>query len=368
MIDKYYNPYDIYKNEDAKQHLQETIKKLTPKTFSVSDQIASSAFSYLTGVTNFLGVGFAYLFEIGTNYNIKQLQREQLAHLEKHPEDLKQELHINLIVSLLYLKEMFEIKEKMNFVGFGAKTIWRMIKNLSVQEGLAETMVESMNKHSCEKWIVLRSSISLLLNAFYVNKNVSLIQVDSYLSDLIRAGEKTSDIDSLCTYKFENALFNGTIRKYLESQFEMIIQHAKKYQEEIPQLTELLDKCISLKDLQVQELQDQDKRAYEFYRNEIEQWAKDYPAHKNSNNYEMVIDALSSCAKVQKDKLDLNTRLMEDLNLGTNERSNLCKIFERKKNFLIDNIYMDKFMTISEIVSFWNAFDNSDPLDMEDIG
>ena len=364
MVDKYYNPYDIYKNKDAKKHLQETIKKLSPKTFSVTNQIASTVFSYLTGVTNFLGVGFSYLFEIGANYNIKQLQREQIAYLGKHPEGLKKELHINLVVSLLYLKEMFEIKETMNYVGSSAKTIWRMLKNLSIQEGLTETIVESMKKHRGEKWIVLRSPIALLLNAYYLNKNVSLIQVDSYLSDLICAGEETSDIDNLCTYQFESGIFNGTIRKYLENEFEEIIQHAKKHKEDIPQLFKLLEKCIRLKDLQVHELQDQATKAYEFYRNEIEQWANDYPACKNSDNYEMVMDALSCCAKIQRDDLNLNTRLTEDLNLSSDQKSDLCKKFEKKKMFMIDNIYMDKFMTISEIVSFWNAFDNSDPLDM----
>ena len=364
MIDKYYNPYDILKNAEVKNHLQDIVKKISPKSFSVGNQIATSAFSYLTGVTNFLGVGFAKLLEIGTNYNLQQMQREQIVYLEKHPEDIGRELRVNLIVSILYLKETFEIKEKMNSIGFAAKIIWKSIKKLSIQDGLAESLIESMEREISEKWMVLRSPIALLMNCHYLNKNISLDRIDSYLSDLINAGEHTTDINKLCIYQFKSDFINGTVRHYLEIQFDKLIAHIQNNKKTFPQLDEMREKCISLRDLQVKELKEQEEKAYEYYRNEIEQWNKNYPAKEGSMNFQMVISVLQSFTNIPKHDLRLNSNLVEDLQITQEQRDNIREEFYKRKDFQIDNVYMEKFKTIAEIVSFWNAFDNLDPLDM----
>lgn len=270
MIDKYYNPYDIYKNEDVKKHLQNIINKISPKTFSVKDQMVKSTFSYLTGVTNFLGVGFAKLLEIGVNHNLQQLQREQIIYLEKHPEDLRRELRVNLIISILYLKYIFKIKGNMNNIGYTANIIWESIKKLSFQEGLTKTIIDSMEKHSNEKWIVLKSPIALLMNSYYQNKNISLVHIDSYLSDLISAGENTFDIDDLCCHEFQSGFLYGTIKNYLEKQFDKIVVHSKTHREAFPQLEKMLERCLSLRDLQAKELKERELRTHEYYRKEIE--------------------------------------------------------------------------------------------------
>lgn len=364
MIDKYYNPYDIYKNEKVKQHLQDVIKKISPKSSSVGDQIATSTFSYITGVTNFLGVGFAKLLEIGTNFNLQQMQREQIVYLEKHPEDIRRELRVNLIVSILYLKDTFEIKEKMDSVGFVARTIWKSIKKLSFQEGLAESLIDSMERHRSEKWIILRSPMALLMNCHYLNKNISLVRTDSYLADLINAGEHTTDIDDLCTYQFKSSFLYGTVKNYLEVQFDKLIAHVQINKKTFPQLDEMLEKCISLRESQVKELKEQEEKAYEYYRNEIVQWSKDYPAKEDSKNFQMVINTLRSFTDIPRQNYRLNTDLVEDLKISQEQREKLCEEFYKIKDFHIDNIYMEKFKTIAEVVSFWNAFDNLDPLDM----
>jgi len=364
MIDKYYNPYEILKNKEAKQHLQNVVKKISPKSFSVENQIATSTFSYLTGVTNFLGVGFAKLLEIGTNYNLQQMQREQIVYLEKRPEDIRRELRVNLIVSILYLKDTFEIKEKMDSVGFVARTIWKSIKRLSFQEGLTESLIDSIERHRSEKWIVLRSPIALLMNCYYLNKNISLVRIDSYLTDLINAGEHTTDIDDLCTHQFKSGFLYGTVKNYLEVQFDKLIAHIQTNKNSFPQLDEMREKCISLRDLQVKELKEQEEKAYEYYRNEIVQWSKDYPAKVESKNFQMVISTLQPFTNIPKQNFRLDTDLVEDLKISQEQRKKLCEEFCKRKGFQIDNIYMEKFKTIAEIVSFWNAFDNLDPLDM----
>jgi len=364
MIDKNYNPYDIFNNEDVKKHLRVVLEKITPDSFSIENQIVTSVFSRLTGVTNFLGVGLAKLLEIGTYYNLQQLQREQIVYLEKHPEALGRELRVNLIVTILCLWDTFEIKEKMGYVGRGARIIWNTIKRLNFQEGVVESMSESIEKHESDKWMVLRSPIALLMNSYYLNKNVSLESVDFYLTDLISAGECTSDIYSLCTHQFDSDVLDGTIKNYLENQFDKLIVHSKTNKDMFPQLAEMMEKCIDLRNLQVEELKEREASEYEFYRSEIEQWSKDYPAKENSDNYQMVINALQSYSKTQGQCLRLDTSLVEDLNLNHEQQEKLCEEFYKKKNFLIDNIYMEKFITIAELVSFWNAFDNTDPLNM----
>lgn len=364
MIDKSYNPYDIFNNEDVKKHLRVVLERITPKSLSVGDQIATSAFIYLIGVKISLAEGVVKLLEKGTNYRLQQFQREQIAYLENHPEDIRRELRINLVVSLLYLNNIFEIKAEKDKIRSAVKTIWMSIKKLSFREGIIKSMKELSEKHTNEKWMVLRSPIALLMNLYYLNKNVSLESVDSYLTDLISVGECTSDIYSLCTHQFKSYFLDGTIKNYLENQFDKLIVHSKTNKDIFPQLAEMMEKCIDLRNMQVEELKEREASDYEFYRSEIEQWSKDYPAKENSNNYQMVVNALQSYSKTLGQCLRLDTSLVEDLNLNHEQREKLCEEFYKKKNFLIDNIYMEKFITIAELVSFWNAFDNTEPLNM----
>lgn len=363
MIAKDYNPYDIYENEDVKKHLQRIANKINLETFSVKNLIINNVFSSLTGVTNFLGVGFAKHYEFDKTTHLQQFQREQIVYLEKHPENLGRELRINLIVSILYLKNIFAIKEKMNNVELAAKIAWESIKKISIQKGLNEATEWLGEKHWNEKWQVLKAPIALLMNSYYLNKNISLICVDSYLSDLISAGENTSDIDNLCRYEFKRVL-TGTVKNYLENQFEKLVAHSKANRKAFPQLNDMMESCMILKDLQVRDLQEEELRDYEFYRNEIEQWGKNYPAKENTDNYKLVVNVVQNCTKVQKQNLKLDTNLIKDLKLNQKQREQICEKFYKKKNFMIHSIYMEKFKTIAEIVSFWNAFDNSDPLNM----
>lgn len=181
-------------------------------------------------------------------------------------------------------------------------------------------MIEFFEKNRNEKWLVLRSPIALLMNSYYQNKNISLVHIDSYLSDLVRADENTFDIDDLCCHEFQSGFLYGTIRNYLENQFNEIIAHSKTYKEAFPQLVKMMERCLTWRDLIVTDLKKNELSTYEYYRKKIEQWTKDYPAKENTNNYRLVINTLHNCTKVAKQDLRLNTNLIKDIKLNKEQQ------------------------------------------------
>lgn len=359
-MDKYYNPYDIFKRDDVKNRLDDVISRFKLKKTSATDWIAKGALVNATHAQVPLVKGLARIMEIGRNYDLKQLQREQIVHLADHPEDLGREIRILLASSAILLDETFELKEKADFFGPFVTLLRNCIRTMSFQEGMVESMTESANRDLCKMWIVLKAPLSLLMNAYYLNKNISSDVFDSYLSDLIAAGKKSQLIEDLCLLEFQNGFLDGSVKSYLENRFDEVIGH----KDTIPHLEQMKDSLLSLRESLLEKLNQYAKDTDEFYGKEIEQWAKDYPATESGENYDMVVNALTTCLGIQKKDLTLGSRLTEDLGLNRQQRKALCEAFNGNKGFLIDSIYSDRFKTVGDIVSFWNAFDHLTPLDM----
>ena len=364
MVNKDYNPYEIFNRDDVQQHLKDIIYRVNPEVkIPISDIIRNSIFSHITGVTNFIGVGLAKLIEIDTNQTLKQFLVEQIIYLHNHPQDLGREIRTNFILSILFLKDSFAIKEKMGGIGFFSKSLWTAIRSWNVDEGILNYLHEKHEREYKQMWLVLRNPITLLLNALHINKNVPFETIDLFLSDLIDSGKIKYDIDELCKYQY-NSFLKGSIKDYINVNFDSIINHLKTNKESFKTITdEFIDKALELRNLQLEELKKQEEEEFYYYKNEIKQWTIDYPAIAESENYYFVTEKISKLLKIPVDQILLDSKL-NDLNFNEDLRKKLCFLFEVEKGFSIDDIYMSKFETISEIVSFWNAFDNNDPIKM----
>jgi len=364
MIDKNYNPYDIFKRDDVLEHLKDIINKVDPGfRFPISDFVRNSIFAQITGVTNFLGVGFAKIIEIGTNQNLKQYLVEQILYLQKNPQYLGREIRINFILSILFLKDSFAIKEKMGGIGYFSKSLWTAIKSLSVDEGIINYIHEKREREEKEMWHVLRNPITLLFNVLHINNNTPSEIIDLFLSDLINSAKIKNDIDGLCKFNY-NSFLKGTIKDYIDVGFDSVLEHLKTNKDSFQTITdEIIDKALDLRNLQLEELKKQDEEEFRYYKNEIKQWTIDYPATTESDNFIFVTENVSKLAKIPANRIFIDSRL-DDLNFDENLRKKLCFLFEVEKGFSIDDIYLSKFETIGEIISFWNAFDNNDPINM----
>ena len=356
-MDNNYNPYDILKAEEVKDLLDSAIARIPlNKKNSSRELITKAVLSHATGVTNFVGVGLAKILEIGNDYNLQQLQREQITYLKNHPEDLERQLRFNLIITTLILENTFYIKTKMDFMGSAARFIRNWVKTRSFTEGMVETMVQSHEREEGEKWTVLKSPICLLMNSCFLNKNISSDRRDRCLLDLIRSGEKTGSITELCLYQFDGSFLNGTIREYLANSFNELVGYSERCHKEIPQLSQLKDKCVDLKDQWIEELNKTVEESDKFYRDEIAGWATEFPARDGSKNYAMVIRGLSDRTGIPEDQLGPESNI-EDLHLSPEQLHDLASGFNEEKGFLIDDIYLLRFTTAGQIVSFWEAYD-----------
>lgn len=371
MIDKYYNPLSVYKRKEVKQQLQNIFRKVKPKKkLGIKDTLIQQGFSMLFYEitktffpTNFLGEWYAKLVQISTNYNLRFFQNEQLIYLETHPEDLIREVRINLVVSILLLKQSFFVHDEMGRFSKASQMLWNMIKHWNVQEGLMETTMQRMERNISEMWLVLRHPIALLMNVYYVNNNVSMDKIEAILADLINAGKSQTNIDGLCRQPYPTIL-QRDVKWYLEHEFDSLREYAEKHKDSFPSLSNIIAQYGDYQKKFIEELNTQEKEEYEFYRNEIQDWAKQYPAMKDSVNGNFVIKAIQTIANVPSAKINVDSRLIEDLKLDKEKKQELCLLFEKEKSFVIDNIYLEKFMTVGEIISYWNAFDNHAPIDM----
>lgn len=364
MIDKYYNPLDIYQQDNVKMHLQNIEDEINFKEkLHLPSKAVKLGLTHYLGVSNLLGEWFAKLIQISTNDNLQNFQREQLIYLETHPENLVREVRINLVVSILSLKRSFFLHQKMGLVSEAATMIWSFIKHLSIKDGWIEIMMNDLERNKYEMWLVLRHPIALLMNVYYVNNNVPMDKIDATLSDLINAGKNQNNIDGLCRQPYPTFLQHN-VKWYLEHEFDSLREYAEKNKKSFPSLADIIAQYGDYQKKYVEELNMQEKEEYEFYRNEIEDWAKKYPVCLDSANGNFVINALQTLTTIPISKINSDSKLLEDLGLNKEKRQELCLLFEKEKNFIIDNIYMEKFITVGELIAYWNAFDNSTPLDM----
>jgi len=355
MIDRNYNPYDIFKRDDVQEHLKDIIKKVNPGfRIPINDFVRNSVFSHITGATNLVGVGFAKLLEIGIKHNLKQYTVEQIIYLQNNPQCLVREVTFNLYLSILLLRFTYAIKEKMGVIGNFTKIAWSAIKNRSLGKGLSNYVQDEMERNEAEMWLVLRNPISLLLNVQYLNNNTPDETIDLYLSELIVSGKVKQDIDSLCNYKYKGFL-NGSIKEKIDIIFNLFVEHIKSNKSIFQSINEdFINDIQSKKDFLFEELEKQDQ----YYRNKIKQWTTDYPAEEESQSFSFVIDKVSKLTKIPLSQISLETKL-EDLNIDENLRNKLCLLLEVEYNLSIDDYFFSKLETIGEIVSFLNKSDNN---------
>lgn len=259
MVNKEYNPYEILDIEIVRKHFSDIAQKMQSESFFSSKNIrrslANRTFCFLTGTTNFVGVGYAKLNEIGQKYNFKKFMCDQINYLEKHPDKIKQEVKVNLVIASILFHSVYRIKEINNVFSRGANYIWKMAENFSITEGIMEGGLEEEKQWQEKMWFVLKNPIALILNHYIINQRMSWNEVHSMISLLFRAGESSNNILDLTLQKM-HPLFETNIISYLQNGYENMESLVKKNYCEFPKLDNWLDSIRNSKDFLLKEVQD----------------------------------------------------------------------------------------------------------------
>ena len=225
------------------------------------------------------------------------------------------------------------------------------------EEDAEELLMDRVNKRRKDMMESIHITTKLLMNVYYVNKNVDKSTIDEILSDLVYV--PIWDFDELCDYIFPSFM-NTSIKDFMKNDFWSFASYAHYNSIEFPSLVTVIERCDGFLKDRLEELNFIENEATTFYRNRIEEWQTKYPAKINTSNFNLVTDAIN---KVTKYPLLVSG----DYNLSQlnrEQRNSLIQLFNEKKNFVMPSYYLKIMSNISELVSYWNAFDNNNELEM----
>lgn len=348
------NPYDILKNDKAKRMLENTkVFVNRPDILKKAENtVANYTFSYITGATCFLGSAFALLSEIGGKSNFKEYLIEQITYLAKRPSEFDKELRYNIVLSALYFKYLFNVRNNANRFQNCVQLLWNMIKKRSIMDGMVESCIATSRRDNKDMWFILSSPVVLILNQHLYN-NIVVERATDYIKEIIRVGSSSSDIIDVMVTSFPT-IFGEKYLDFSQKHINQIIQEANRAKVERPAFYNVVEFIRdSVTDIFC-EAKTYDKKVYETYREQILKWTNKYDIHKEDERCLHVKKILAS---------------MDDYRhtLGNQNSSNLLPInakdifiaqdlFQKELNVIIPLEYLNLFHSIKEVASFIEAF------------
>lgn len=350
------NPKDILKDKEVASHYESIAN-------SVIDEKGNAFMSYFVGERNYkffskeelpysnaygkiVGSSLVLINLIEINGLLKSFQAEQIAFLKKEPVYLKRELQTNLMVSSLLLNELYRRNEILKGKSL-LKLLWK---------GGEKLYKERINRRKEEMLTVLNEPLCLLFNAYYTNKNQERSTIDKILRDFISCPYYAWDNDELCFHTL-SSFMDENLKSLFSDQFDSLSIYAEKHQSEFPSLQPLLKQCKSIYQERLKELNSIEKERYNYYRNKVVKWSNQYPAQQSSSNYAFVVSSLKSIGFPLSVAISLDTPIKDYLCSDSERIAKLNDIFFQEKHFRVPDFYMIIFNTVSEVVSYWDAYD-----------
>jgi hypothetical protein len=289
---------------------------------------------------------------------LKSYQLEQINFLKNNPDMIRRELFYSLTTSCLLLNESSRLHEAINTKKTIGGLLLASLKSLSFSGGATKLLNDRINKRREDMMYSVHIAIKLLMNAYYKNKNISKSVADEILSDLVYV--PVWDFDELCFYTF-SSFMDESIKDFIEKKYDSFTSFAKKYSAEFPSLQTIVDRCNGFYKDRLNELASIESNAYSFYRDKIKEWCTNYPANKNTNNYFLVCDSIREIMGYPSKQIEMDYSLSL---LNGNQKKSLMYLLKKNKGFEMPYYYLKIMQNIKELISYWNAFDKNDELEM----
>lgn len=345
-VSKDYNPLDVLKREDVLAHLHNLQADVCKSSkLDIEAKATKAIFCNVVGITNFIGEGIAWL----NSWRIKNILREilvqQINYLNGNVEYLCREVRINLAISLLLMRDAFEMSEKMNYIGTAVSIIWKAIKNFSLSDGLVDHFKEEIDKWDKEKWVAMLYPISLIMNV-WVNKDIDnkcRQRIDSILKELIKAANSTWQIDDVIECKLQ-LLSNGTLLQYYDSRFDEI-RNSQSY---LVAVQENFEEIENTRKRYTEERKEEAKKV-------IQELCEKYHNGVNDEIYLRVKNTYSKVSGIPINQITLDTYLTD-----TTLRKNFYEEYSEWYSVEVPQRYIDEITSLNELVSYLKGINEKD--------
>jgi len=345
-VSKDYNPLDILKREDVLSHLQGLQADVCKSSkIDIEAKAAKAIFCNVVGITNFIGEGIAWLNSWRIKNILREMQVQQINYLDGSVEYLCREVRINLAISLLLMRDAFEMSKKMNYIGTAVSVIWEAIKKFSLSDGLIDHFEEEMNRWDKEKWVAMLYPISLIMN-IWVDKDIDYKCrqcIDSILKDLIKAANSTWQIDDVIEYKLQ-LLSNGTLLQYYDSRFDEI-RNSQSY---LVAVQENFEEIENTRERYTEEMKEEAKKV-------IHERCEKYHNGINDEIYVGVKNIYSKVSGIPIKQITLDTHLTD-----TTLRKKFYEEYSKWYSIEVPQRYINEITSLNDLVSYLKGVNEKD--------